>query len=237
VRKVFVKTQNVKKLIALMNNMQDRAEGVPGMALVYGEPGLGKTKAILWWVARNNAVFIRGTHLMTGRWLLEELAEELGESPYFRSSDLFRQCVKQLIQNPRIIVVDEVDYLATDRKIIETLRDIHDKADVPIILVGMGHIDKKLTRYKHLYDRILEKLRFEAFNIEDINTIVSKLCEVEMTDCAMKFIHNNANRFRQIVKIIDKAEKIAQANGLSVIDEITLKEFINDVEISNIKSN
>ena len=30
-KKVFVKTNNVKKFIALMNNLRNRAEGVPGM--------------------------------------------------------------------------------------------------------------------------------------------------------------------------------------------------------------
>ena len=41
-KKVFVKTNNVKRFITMMNNLQNRAEGVPGMGLVYGEPGLGK---------------------------------------------------------------------------------------------------------------------------------------------------------------------------------------------------
>ena len=47
-KKVFVKTNNVKRFITMMNNLQNRAEGVPGMGLVYGGPGLGKTQAIKW---------------------------------------------------------------------------------------------------------------------------------------------------------------------------------------------
>ena len=46
-RKIFVKTQNVKNFINMMNNIKNRPETVPGMALVYGEPGLGKSKAVL----------------------------------------------------------------------------------------------------------------------------------------------------------------------------------------------
>ena len=55
-RKIFARTQNVKNFITMMNNLQNRADGVPGMALVYGEPGLGKTQAVLWWAAQNDAV-------------------------------------------------------------------------------------------------------------------------------------------------------------------------------------
>ena len=45
-KKVFVKTKNVKRFITMTNNLQNRAEGVPGMGLVYGEPGLGKTQRV-----------------------------------------------------------------------------------------------------------------------------------------------------------------------------------------------
>lgn len=55
-KKVFVKTKNVKQLISMMNRLKEREDGVPGMGLVYGEPGLGKTYAITWWAAQNDAI-------------------------------------------------------------------------------------------------------------------------------------------------------------------------------------
>jgi len=227
-KKVFVKTQNVKSFINLMNNIKNRPENVPGMALVYGEPGLGKSKAVLWWVAQNDAVYIRGTNLMSGRWFIKEVVEELGEIPYHYSMDLFNQCIRLLIERQIPIIVDEIDYLATDAKTIETIRDVHDKTNVPVILVGMGMAQRKLARYKHLYDRISEVVKFKYFNKNDVKEIITQLSEVEMTECAIKFIYSKSNRFRQIVRLINKAEQIAQANGLSTIDEITLKEFIID---------
>ncbi len=229
-KKKFVKTQNVKNMISLMNNIQSRPEGVPGMALIYGEPGLGKTQAVLWWALQNDAVFIRSTNLMSSRWLLEEISEELGEMPYYKYSDLFKQITAQLIREPRVIIVDEIDYLASDTRAIETLRDIHDKTNVPILLVGMGKADKKLMRYKHLYDRLSNVLRFEPFTKDDIKSIITQLCEIEITDCGINFIFNQTNRFRQIVKFINKAEQVAKANNLSTLDELTLKEFINEKE-------
>lgn len=229
-KKIFVKTHNVKNFITLVNNLQNRPKNVPGMALVYGEPGLGKTQALLWWIAQNDAIFLRGKNLITGRWLLEELTEELGEAPYFRSIDLFKQCTRLLINNPKVLIVDEVDYLATDTKAIETLRDLHDMTNIPIIMVGMGMAHKKLSRYRHLYDRLSEILKFEPFTYEDVKSIVNQLSEIELTDCAINYIYNQSNRFRQIVKFINKAENIAQANGLCIVDEITLKEFLKDDE-------
>lgn len=46
-KKVFVKTKNVKQLISMMNRLREREDGVPGMGLVYGEPGLGKLTQLL----------------------------------------------------------------------------------------------------------------------------------------------------------------------------------------------
>ena len=133
-KKVFVKTKNVKQLISMMNRLREREDGVPGMGLVYGEPGLGKTYAITWWATQNDAILIRSANLMSARWLLEEMVEELGEIPYNKFSDIFNQVVAQLIKTPRTIIVDETDYLTIDSRAVETLRDIHDKTNVPIVL-------------------------------------------------------------------------------------------------------
>ena len=235
-KKVFVKTNNVKRFITMMNNLQNRAEGVPGMALVYGEPGLGKTQTINWWAFKNNAILVRCTQLMSARWLLSEILEEMGEIYGYKISDCFKLVVRNLLVNPQIIIIDEVDYLTVDSRAVETLRDIHDKTNVPIVLVGMINAKSRLKKFNHLYDRLSEIVKFEKFSKNDIKTIVQELSEVEMTDCAIRYIYTNLNRFRQIVKVINKAEIIAKANGLNSIDEILVKEAIAN-ETENIETN
>ena len=235
-KKVFVKTNNVKRYITMMNNLQNRAEGVPGMALVYGEPGLGKTQTINWWAFKNNAILVRCTQLMSARWLLSEILEEMGEIYGYKISDCFKLVVRNLLVNPQIIIIDEVDYLTVDSRAVETLRDIHDKTNVPIVLVGMINAKSRLKKFNHLYDRLSEIVKFEKFSKNDIKTIVQELSEVEMTDCAIRYIYTNLNRFRQIVKVINKAEIIAKANGLNSIDEILIKEAIAN-ETENIETN
>ena len=177
-KKVFVKTKNVKQMISMFNRLRDREDGVPGMGLIYGEPGLGKTYAITWWAAQNDAILIRSANLMSARWLLEEMVEELGEIPYNKFSDIFNQVVAQLIKTQKTIIVDETDYLTIDSRAVETLRDIHDKTNVPIVLVGMGTANKRLQRHKHLYDRLLEIIKFEPFSKQDITSIIDQLSEV-----------------------------------------------------------
>lgn len=221
----FVRTKNVKKFITLANNLINRAEGVPGMALVYGEPGVGKTQSALWWAANNDGILVTAKKTMSPHWLLEDIVKELDETPLFKSSDLFEQVVKSLIKYPRVIIVDEVDYLTSDKSTVEMLRDIHDRTHNPIIVMGMSFADKKLKRYTHLYDRFSEILHFEIFNNEDVAYLINELSEIKFTTEAIDYIQQTGNRFRQIVKLINKAEEIAAANDLKEIDLKTVSKI------------
>lgn len=206
-----------------MNKLHQRNEGIPGMALVYGDPGLGKTRTALWWCAQNHdGIFIRTKKLMSGRWLLEELVAELGEAPMKRVSDLFRQCVEMLLERPRTVFIDEVDYLAHDARVIETLRDVYDTTGAPMVFIGMGQADKKLMRFKHLYDRFAEIVRFKDLTESDVKSIADQTCDVKLSSDAISFIYSQTNRFRRIAILLYRAEAIARANNL---EEITAKEL------------
>lgn len=223
--KIFVKTQNVKNFIGLVENLQNKPKNIPKMGLVYGEPGLGKSQTALWLACKYDAIYLRATNLMTGRWLLEELVKELDEIPRYLMSDNFNLVVKKLKQEPKIIFIDEVDYLMNNYKSIETLRDIHDKTSCPTIFIGMGLAHRKLERYKHLYDRFSEVLKFEIFTVGNLKQIFEQLSEITFTAETIEYIHKKYNRFRQIVQLINQLETFAKDNNLA---EINL-EVINQI--------
>lgn len=220
--RIFVKTTNVKNFIGLVENLLNKPKNIPKMGLIYGEPGLGKSQTALWLACKYDAIYLRVTNLMTGRWLLEEIAKEIDEIPRYLTSDNFNLIVQKLKQKPQLIIVDEIDYLMNNLKTIEILRDIHDETDCPIIFVGMGLAHKKLERYKHLFDRFSEIVKFETFGVNDLSQIVSQLSEVTFTPDAVEYIHSKFNSFRQIVQLINKMETFAKDNNLTEITkEIT----------------
>lgn len=223
--RTFIKTQNVKNFIGLVENLQNKPKNIPKMGLVYGEPGLGKSQTALWLACKYDAIYLRATNLMTGRWLLEELVKELDEIPRFLTSDNFNLVVKKLKQEPKMIFIDEIDYLMNNYKTIETLRDIHDKTDCPIIFVGMGLAHRKLERYKHLYDRFSEILKFETFGVNDLSQIINQLSEVPFTPKSIEYIYSKYNRFRQIFQLVNQVEIFAKDNNLA---EIT-KEIVEQI--------
>lgn len=224
--KIFVKTQNVKNFIGLVENLQNKPKNIPKMGLVYGEPGLGKSQTALWLSCKYDAIYLRATNLMTGRWLLKEIVKELDEIPRFLTSDNFNLVVKKLKHEPKMIFIDEIDYLMNNYKSIETLRDIHDETNCPIIFIGMGLAHRKLERYKHLYDRFSEILKFETFGVNDLCQIVNQLSEVPFTSDSIEYIYPKYNRFRQIVQLINKMENFAKDNNLTEITKEIMEQII-----------
>lgn len=224
--KIFVKTQNVKNFIGLVENLINKPKNIPKMGLVYGEPGLGKSQTALWLACKYDGIYLRASNLMTGRWLLEELVKELDEIPRFLTSDNFNIVVKKLKQNPQIIFIDEIDYLMNNYKTIETLRDIHDETNCPIILIGMGLAHRKLERYKHLYDRFSEILKFETFGVKDLSQIIGQLSEIPFTPESIEYIYTKYNRFRQIVQLVNQMETFAKDNNLAEITKEIAEQII-----------
>lgn len=224
--KIFVKTTNVKNFIGLVENLINKPKNIPKMGLVYGEPGLGKSQTALWLACKYDGIYLRASNLMTGRWLLEEMVKELDEIPRYLTSDNFNLVVKKLKQNPQIIFIDEIDYLMNNYKTIETLRDIHDETDCPIIFIGMGLAHRKLERYKHLYDRFSEVLKFETFGVNDLSQIIGQLSEIPFTPDGIEYIHTKYNRFRQIVQLVNQIETIAKDNNLKEITLEIIRELV-----------
>lgn len=224
--KIFVKTQNVKNFIGLVENLINKPQNIPKMGLVYGEPGLGKSQTALWLACKYDGIYLRASNLMTGRWLLEEMVKELDEIPRFLTSDNFNIVVKKLKQNPQVIFIDEIDYLMNTYKTIETLRDIHDETDCPIIFIGMGLAHRKLERYKHLYDRFSEIIKFETFGVNDLSQIINQLSEIPFTPDTIEYILSKYNRFRQIVQLINQMETFAKDNNLTEITKEIMEQII-----------
>jgi len=74
---------------------------------------------------------------------------------------------------------------------LDTLRDIHDTTGVPVILVGMDGIERKLVRHPQFARRITQRVVFTPCDIDDTQLVVRELCEVEVAPDLVTKIHTH----------------------------------------------
>lgn len=213
-------TKSVAALQIAYEALAGRAFGVPGMALVYGYTGAGKTTAIAALRNATHGVYVRAQRTWTTNAMLRRLMAELGAEGKGSSSDMVDYIASTLLELQRPVFVDEADYLTRDHHMIETLRDIHDVAGVPVVLVGMSGIEKRIAgRNKQLAGRISHWVEFLPSDLEDARLVANAVCEVDVDDELLVDLHSQAKgSLRSIVVGLARIEQLAKANGWTSVD-------------------
>jgi len=224
-KNVFVQTANVKMFSAVAGDLVRQDAGVPGMALIYGKRGLGKTKTAIWYAAREANVYVRAKRKWTATWLMEELCVELQLAPVRSFRVMFQEICATLISEPKLIIIDEVDLISAD--VLETIRDVHDITGTPIILVGMEKVKQRLMRFAALYDRLLYVRKFGALSTNDIQLATSELLDnVEVDPDVLEMIREKTNgNFRKSIVWMKSLERGAKANNIPRVTMALVKEF------------
>jgi hypothetical protein len=190
------------------------------MGLIFGKSGLGKTTATAWFVNQCNGVYVRALSTWTPSTMLQEILRELDVAPTkLRAAPMVRQIVEILRLTGRPLFLDEFDYIVEDKKMTETLRDIHDLSSVPIVLVGMDQVKKKVQLREQFVNRIAQWVEFKTADFEDCGILCNQLCEVKVQpSLLLKLFEASKGVIRLIVIGLDVIERRAKTLGLKEID-------------------
>ena len=221
----FVIVKNVKRFQSAADRIHHKLKGMERMALIFGDPGLGKSECALQYAASNGSLYIRMKKLMNARWFLIQLLNDLRAPVRWRTMDLFDEAVRSLSnEKKRTLILDEVDYFTADSKVTETLRDLHDITGTPMMFIGMQHADKRLMKYPHLYDRFVEVVKFAPLDREDVEKMTKELSEFQFSDDAVDRITNDSEgKVRKVLALIHRAEYIARGSKNKTIEARDLK--------------
>jgi DNA transposition AAA+ family ATPase len=210
----IVRTENVNRLVAALAELVRRGPGVPGLALVHGHQGYGKTVATEWWAVQQGAVYLRAQAAWTVPWLLMDLAASLGLAPEHISRNNFRLVTRELRQRPRPVLLDEADYLVRDRRLLDTVRDLYDTAGAPIVLVGMAGVREAVARRSpQFWSRVSREVEFSPLGVEDTRLIALELCGLELpAEAARRLVRETEGIFRKTVVLLHGIETRMKAN-------------------------
>jgi len=214
----FVVTKNVSRLYQLADTLLAKDNGTPGLGLFYGPPGLGKTKAAIHMYSHKDYIYLRAKTAWTVRWFLNDLLHELGEQEHGRTKNAYDRLLEVLTRDPQLVLIDEVDHMLHDSKVIETMRDLHDQTGNCFLLIGMQDAERKLKGFPHLYSRFADVVRAEAIGRDEILKIADELCEVDLGEEAAQALFEKTNgEFRKIITWLYGLERIARSNSEAAI--------------------
>ena len=77
-------------------------------------------------------------------------------------------------------------------------------------------------------DRIYKAFKFKSYESQDIKQIVSELTEISISSDGLEYLATRHNQFRQIVKLINKVEKLAKTNGIKELNEEILRSILDE---------
>ena len=124
-----------------------------------------------------------------------------------------------------LIIVDEIDRLKVQN--LEQLRDIYDRNDIAMILIGMPGIEKRLARYPQLYSRIGFAHEFDKLSKDEAHHILEykweelglslKLEDFSDYEAITSIIKITGGNFRLIQRLFTQIERILEINKLETI--------------------
>lgn len=216
---VFCKdTENFTRFMASIRKVETRGAAEAGWMLAIGEPGLGKSRALSYYAIQKDCVHIRAKAAWTVNWLLRDIMGQIGERPKRRSEGMFQQALMHFAMTRQTLVVDEIENAMHDTKVLETLRDLSDMTEIPVIIAGMKGVDESMKRHPHIYSRIADICRFTPAEMSDARALCDALCEVKIADDLVAHLHHQAGGYhREIVNGIAEIERQASRHGKTEI--------------------
>lgn len=219
----IVPIKNVIALSEASDALIHRGMGMPGMGLIWGQTGAGKTTAATWLINRVHGVYVRALSTSTPSSFLGSILRELDQEPGGSCAQMVERIVERLATSMRPLFIDETDYVADSKRLTETLRDIHDLSTVPVVLIGMQGIQRKLQHREQLSGRIAQWVEFGPADHEDARALTDGLCEVEVADDLLERLHSAAGgEVRRICVGLGRIEQHARARSL---DRISLADW------------
>lgn len=166
---------NIGIMEQALQRLSTRSPSDPGLIVVSGPSGYGKSVAAAWAKARHRAYYVQLDDFLTKRSLLVTLCRALGLEASGQplrgtTAELADMVGAQLHSSRRTLIVDEFDF-AVEKGLVMSLFSIYEKSRASIILIGEEALPGKLKRWEKFDGRVLDTLYAEAVGLDDARTL------------------------------------------------------------------
>lgn len=208
------------------------------ITVIYGNPGVGKTKALTQYQAeRPSVVMVRiKPSQATLVECLYEIALELGLGDLSRRSGPLARAIRRKLQGTNgLLIIDEADHL--EYPVLEELRLLQEETSIGLVLCGNHQVYAKLTGggsrsldLARLFSRIAKKISILKTTKGDVNAIVDAWGISGAPE--RNLIHNLADKpgaLRTVDYTLRLAAMFAHGNK-EPITEVHIRSAVKDLE-------
>lgn len=221
-----VEVKNVTRTQEMFENLSSRSMITPGIGLIHGPSGFGKTTTVTYMfneltVAGQQPLYVRCYATDTPSSFLARVMGELGAEPMFPLRKMVDYVIKAMNERGLALFVDEADHIVSQAKTMETIRDLYDSTEQPVVLIGMEEIARRISHRKQLFNRISEWVEFVPADIEDVHLFATDLMDdrVQVGEDLLDFIRQKSGgEVRRILIALEKIERAALASGETLVD-------------------
>ncbi len=214
------------KNVAIFSEMTERVatrdRNLPGLAIFSGPSGYGKTRSAIYAANKRQAYYVEVGESWTKKKFVEALMQTIG-LPRIRSTiaDMIDEIVEALVMQDRPLIIDEADFIFK-RRYHETVREIHDKSEAPIILIGEEMLPQLIAgASERFHNRVLVWSQAQPVDAEDARHLARLYCrDVEIDEALFqRLVEASQGRARRLCVNLTNVRERAMAQGLSKITE------------------
>ena len=211
--------QNLGIVSTALERLSARTAGIPGIGVLYGPAGWGKTTAMLGVANANRAYYVQMRSAWGRKAVLEKILIEMGAKPSGTIPKLLDDICEQLAKSGRPLMIDEFDFALKGDSMVELIRDIYEGSQSVIVLAGEELLPKKLARWERFHSRVATWLPAQAVSLADARALAGIYCATPCDDDFLSMlVARSGGSVRRVCVNLAVAAEAATLEGWRRID-------------------
>lgn len=215
----IVPLTNVGLLAHAVESAANRPPELPGLVVMYGPSGYGKSLAAAYAANLHRAYYVECRESWTKKAFLVAILREMGIIPMKTLSEMVDQVAEQLSRSARPLIVDDVQYVI-DKAAANVLTDIYNASQGTLILIGEERVPTSMARLERLHNRVLEWVPAQKASLDDVRELASRSYpDVDMDDDLLQAVNDRVRGcLRRVAVNLYRIHSEALANGWERVD-------------------
>lgn len=219
----IVPLTNVGLLATAVENVMNRPPELPGVAVMYGFSGLGKSLSAAYTANLHRAYYLQCRESFTRKAFVQAMLREMGITPMKTLNEMIDQVAEQLSRSGRPLIIDDVQYVI-EKSAANIITDLYEASQGTLVLIGEEHVPTAMSkRLERLHNRVLEWVPAQEASLDDVQLLAEKSYpDIEIDADLLERVNTRVRGcLRRVAVNLYQIHSEALANGWSRVDLAT----------------